>query len=167
MNNLINLVEKYGNLTMEMQSAANRAHLAFLGGYNCAQAMLIGFEDKLNMPIGEATRLAQPFGGGFSRLREVCGAVSGATIIIGIIFGNNQPKDYARKKFVYELTQKFAKRFEEVNGSYICRELLGLQEKSSHPAPEQRSTKYYQKRPCADLVWVSAALVAQLIAENN
>jgi len=165
MKNLVELIDKYGIVDDSILKIADSAHSAFLKGYNCTQSLLIAFEERLKTPLDEILRLAQPFGGGFSRLREVCGAVSGGTFVMGIIFGSNDPKDYNQKKIVYQRTQTFAKRFEEINGSYICRDLLGLTEKVSCPTPQMRSADYYKKRPCADLVWLAAALVAQIIEE--
>lgn len=161
------IIQKYGNTNEEILIKAKHAHSAFLEGYNCSQSLIIAFKDSFKMPLNEALKLVQPFGGGFSSLREVCGAVSGGAFVIGILFGSNEPKDYSQKKVVYGLTQKFAKRFEEINGSYICRELLGLTVKDSCLTPEMRSAEYYKKRPCADLVWLAAVLVAQIIDQNT
>ena len=103
------------------------------------------------------------------RLRGVCGAVSGAFIVLGALFGYDDPKAGAHKADHYKHIQEFAKRFREANGSYICRELLGLEEKTSHHVPEERTEGYYKKRPCAELCGISAEILEKLIEEirNN
>ena len=53
----------------------------FLNGYNCAQAVALAFCDELALPPETALRLVSGFGGGMGRLREVCGAFSGAAWI--------------------------------------------------------------------------------------
>ena len=73
-----------------------------------------------------AARMASSFGGGLGRLREICGTVSGAALVLGIARGYSDPKDYAAKKAHYALVQEFARRFREANGSIVCRELLSF-----------------------------------------
>ena len=99
------------------------------------------------------------------RLREVCGTCTGAFMVLGLKYGTADSKDSERKKEVYEIVQKFAKRFKEVNGfdSIVCRELLGLPSGSSVPIPAKRTNEYYKKRPCVELVGLSAGLLDEFI----
>ena len=53
--------------------------------------------------------------------------------------------------------------YEAETGSIICRELLALQEQTSSPVPEERTAEYYKKRPCAELVALSAELTEKYI----
>ncbi len=166
MDNVIEKIKEYGEITPCLVARADKARNAFLTGYNCTQAMLVAFSDKLGIPAEELLKAAQPLGGGLSRLREVCGAVSGGALVLGSFFGTANPKDHETKSEVYKKTQLFGKRFEELNGSVVCRDLLGLKEQRSDPSPEHRSASYYAKRPCAELVWLAALLIAQ-IAEKE
>lgn len=97
------------------------------------------------------------------RLREVCGAVTGMFMIAGIKFGYADPKYDVSKAELYQLIQSLAFRFKEENGSYICRDLLGLGEGANDPTPEARTKEYYQTRPCADLVASAAEMLDRLI----
>jgi hypothetical protein len=45
----------------------------------------------------------------------------------------------------------------------ICRELLGLSEKNSSPVPEERTAKYYAKRPCGEIVKCAAEITENVI----
>ena len=96
-------------------------------------------------------------------MREVCGAVSGAMLVIGTLMGGDTDTDPAKKKALYEAGQGFAKRFSEECGSIICRELLGLAEKVSEPTPEARTAEYYKKRPCGELVRLAAELCSDVV----
>ena len=98
----------------------------FLDGYNCSQSIILAFEDLIDMDIEVALKVASPFGGGMGRLREVCGSVSGMFMIMGFLKGYNKPDDYNGKKELYEHIQELARRYEEANGSIVCRDLLGL-----------------------------------------
>lgn len=131
----------------------------FLEGYNCSQAVFLAFSEETGLDPQTAARLASSFGGGMGRLREVCGAVSGMLLAAGMLRGYDSPTDTAGKKAHYELVQKLAHEFSEKNGSIICRELLGLSQKSDAPAPAPRTGEYYKKRPCADLVAAAAAIL--------
>ena len=65
----------------------------FLEGYNCSQAVLLAFSDRTGLDKETAARLASSFGGGLARMREVCGAVSGAAMVLGLVRGYADPKD--------------------------------------------------------------------------
>ena len=64
------------------------------------------------------------------------------------------------------MIQDVAHQFEEMNGSVVCRELLGLTVKEQDPKPEARTNEYYKKRPCVELVGVAAEIVEKYIAEK-
>ena len=119
----------------------------FREGYNCAQAVLMAFSDVTGLDRELSSRLASSFGGGFGRLREICGAVSGAGMALGIIKGCADPSDRGAKAAHYALVQEFARRFKEKNGSIVCRELLSGVSVTSGGEPEERTSGYYKKRP--------------------
>lgn len=137
----------------------------FLEGYNCSQSVVLAFADLLEMEPDQLARLSSAFGGGMGRLREVCGSVSGMFIVLGILFGYDDPKENEGKKELYEKVQELAHRFEAENGSIVCRDLLGLSVKSQEPVPEQRSAEYYKKRPCKELVGCAAEILEEFLEE--
>ena len=144
------------------------AQKLFYDGYNCAQAVLLAFEDVTGLDKKTAAMLASSFGGGLGRMREVCGAVSGAAMAIGSICAATEGKDAESKKRNYELVREFAERFTAKNKSIICRELLSLSVKmEDSAAPEGRTAEYYKKRPCLKMVEDAAEIVMQLINENE
>ncbi len=161
------LLTAYGEVTPDIAARAEKANGLFTQGFNCAQSVVGAFADLLPIDENSALKASMPFGGGLARLREVCGSVSGGSMVLGLLFGDGDPKGHAGKAEHYALVQTFAKRFEELNRSIVCRELLGLNVKHSEPTPEARTAEYYKKRPCGELVALSAALVAQLIKANG
>lgn len=124
----------------------------FKQGFNCAQSVVLAFSDKMGMDKDIVVRMISPFGGGFGRMREVCGAVSGMLMVLGFVEGNGLSCDDEKKLELYKKVQGLMNEFRERNGSYICRELLALPEGNSEPTPEKRTESYYKKRPCALLV---------------
>ncbi len=132
----------------------------FRQGYNCAQSVALAFCEEMNMDKDTVSRLTNGFGAGMGRLREVCGSVSGMTFVISALYGDKS------KAEVYELVQKVSKEFEKENGSIVCRELLGLSFKGADvPTPEKRTKEYYKKRPCAELVHMSADILSDLLTK--
>lgn len=146
---------KYAQIAMEL----------FKEGYNCSQAVVLAFEDKYDIDRKTILKLSSSFGGGMGRLREVCGSVSGMFMVAGILYGYDSPEDLEGKKVHYERIQELAHEFELRNGSIVCRELLGLAKGKDTPTPEVRSAEYYKKRPCVQLIGMSAAIMEQYINE--
>ena len=94
-------------------------------GYNCAQAVLGAFCEEGELDISIAFKIANGFGGGI-RYGEVCGAVTGAVMAIGLKCGFFREKDFEQKKFCYRKTEEFLDTFKKENGSTLCRDLLGI-----------------------------------------
>lgn len=139
-----------------------KAKQLFTSGYNCSQSVVGAFIDDFSIDFDTAMKLSSSFGGGMGRMREVCGAVSGAFMIAGLKCGYCDPCDKAAKSAHYALIQKIAADFKEQNGSIICRELLegvGCNGKCQGSVPEDRTAAYYKKRPCAELVYIAAKIV--------
>lgn len=139
----------------------------FREGYNCAQAVFCAFSDVTGLERSEAARLASSFGGGMGRMREVCGAVSGALMVLGCARGYDDPGAKDAKMNHYALVQEFARRFRERNGSIVCRELLAGVRIAPGGVPEERTEAFYKKRPCVQLVGDAAELLEQLLAETE
>ena len=137
----------------------NNAGELFKEGYNCAQSVVCAHCEKLGIDKEQGAKMAACFGGGMGRLREVCGCVSGMFLLLSLKEGYTDPKDNEGKKALYEKVQNLAKKFEDQYGSLVCRELLGLKEKHSAFEPEQRTEKYYEKRPCGEMAQFAADLV--------
>ena len=76
--------------------------------------------------------------------------------------------DKEAKKKHYELVQALAKDFKDIHGSIVCRELLGLDIKGAdNPTPEDRTAEYYKKRPCEELVGISARIIGEKILKSQ
>ena len=146
------------------EQISKKAGELFSQGYNCAQAVVGAWADAAGLDRDTALRLSCGFGGGMGRMREVCGAVSGAVMVLNWRFGYTDGTDQSAKGDIYKIIQDFAARFKQENGfdSIVCRELLGLPGASS-PKPAPRTNEYYKKRPCKELVELSAGLLGEFI----
>lgn len=143
---------------------ATKAAELFLQGYNCAQSVAVAFSDVTGLDPDFSARIASSFGGGMGRMREVCGAVSGMLMVLGHLYGYSTPGDIHVKKEHYTHVQELAGKFREQAGSIICREIL--KNPPSDPNPSPRTAEYYQKRPCARMVFLAAQILDEYI-ENH
>lgn len=138
---------------MKQMNKEEKAEALFASGCNCAQAVFTAFADEFGMDEELARRVACGLGGGVGRMREVCGAVTGAAMVLGM---RNGPD----KTVTYPTVQEFCAKFKEECGSIICRELLEGTEATVGGAPGKRTAAYYKERPCVKLVKTAAKLLS-------
>ena len=143
-------------------------------GYNCCQAVVLAYNDLFNIDDKLAATLASGFGGGMGRMREVCGSVSGMVMLAGLIYPADNPSDKNGRTRNYALVQEVAEEFRMINGSIVCKELLGLVPMGSSesapkesPEPSDRTNEYYKKRPCEELVGISARIIGEKLLKIN
>lgn len=155
-----------------MKSRTEQAVALFLEGYNCSQSVFAAYADLFGMEKETALRVSASFGGGIGRMREVCGAANGMFMVAGMLSGSTEGKDQVAKRNNYEIVQRLAEEFKKENGgSYICRELLGLDKNGKKvilgdTTPEARTEEYYKKRPCLKTIQGAAALVERMLLDG-
>ena len=108
----------------EFGSKAEKAVHYYENGFNCSQAVFTTFATEEGIPEELALKIATQFGGG-SRKGEVCGAVSGALMVLGLKRGHYHWNAPEEKGNAYKTAEEFMDRFIERNGTVVCRELLG------------------------------------------
>ena len=136
----------------------------FHRGYNCSQSVVMAFEDMTGIDKNTLAKMSVGLGGGVGRMREVCGCVSGMAMVLGLVYGNEDPSS---KNDIYPLAQKACENFKNENGSIICRELLAGIPVSSGGAAEARTPEFYKKRPCGELVEQAVGITEMIIRENT
>ena len=95
-------------------------------GYNCSQSVFLTFCEELGLNPKIGLKLSGGLGAGFSRRGEVCGAVSGAIMALGLHEGFYDPADAEGKEAFVKKVRAFMNEFEAKHGSIICRELLNF-----------------------------------------
>lgn len=131
---------------------AEKAERLFREGCNCAQAVFAAFADEFGLEEDLAKRIACGLGGGVGRMREVCGAVSAAAMVLGMRLGPDKMK-------AYPAIQDFCAKFKAETGSIVCRDLLEGTGATSGGGPDARTPEYYRKRPCVELVKLAASML--------
>ena len=137
-----------------------------------AKAVLLAFSDLLESQASAQllATLGSGFGGGMARMREVCGSFSGAVMMAGFISPADDPSVKAARTANYAMVQKMAEQFKELNGgSIVCGELLGLRKRPEieSPEPSDRTAEYYRKRPCPQIIYNAALIVARTLLERQ
>ena len=145
---------------------SEEAKRLFREGYNCSQAVFCAFCDETGMDIDQAAMLSSSFGGGIGRLREVCGAVSGALLALGMLIGYSDPNEPEEKIRHYRQVQAFSRLFSEKNGSIVCRDLLKDIDVAPGLVPEPRTPEFYLKRPCLRLIGDAAAILDEMLSDD-
>lgn len=151
----------------EIEQKKRQAVEFFESGYNCSQAVLMAYAQNYDVELVTASKIATSFGGGMGRLREVCGAVSGMFMVLGLEYSFTDTKDKDAKNQNYKAVQDCANEFKSVMGSYICADLLNLNHVPQPPISSERNEVYYKTRPCTRCVALAAEIVGRKIANEK
>jgi len=140
---------------------ADRYHAA---GFNCAQAVVAAFADHFDMPIEGLLAANGGFGGGVGGTHdEICGAASGAVMAIGLLFPFTNGEDQQRKKEVYAISKEFRRRFQEIFGHTVCRDLLNARPGISEKTPA--AARLGLTRHCDIMIVTAVEIVEELLRE--
>lgn len=96
----------------------------FRDGYCCSQSVLFSFADKLEISEDVALKIANGFGAGMGRKQEVCGAVSGAVMVIGLLYGRGVNDGKDKHEDTYDRVRDFIDAFEAKHNTVLCKKLL-------------------------------------------
>lgn len=137
------------------------ARAVFMGPYNCAQAVLVPFADRFGLDRDMAFKIATPFGGGMGHTGQICGAVSGALMAIGLAQGT-ATGDKTQKYACYALAAAFQARFRALHGDLTCPGLLGLDISDPAQLEVVREQDLFHSR-CPDFVGDAVRIVADVL----
>lgn len=96
-------------------------------GYNCAQAVLCSYSDKLGIDEETLFRLSEGFGAGMADMQGTCGAATGMYMIAGALGSSGAIEKGMTKGRTYQTVKGLTAAFDEKNGSHICKELKGIE----------------------------------------
>lgn len=134
-----------------MSEKVKNATEYFGSGLYCSQAVLGAFCEKYGMETEVAFRISCGLNSG-CRCAEICGAVSGAILVIGLKYGDTIDTCNSR-------TEEFIKTFRDKNGDVICRNILGC-DIFTPEGMEKAISENLFKTTCMDMV-ISAAQILE------
>lgn len=144
-----------------MADPIQTAQDCFAQGFNCSQAVFSAYAPQLGIDADTALKLASPFGGGVAHRGDVCGAVTGALLALGLKRGN---ATIDKKDETYQVAEEFLKRFQERHGTILCRELIGHDISTPDGLQNAREQLVF-KSVCPGLVMDAAELVSEFLDE--
>lgn len=136
----------------------------FKNGYSCAQAVFITYCADFGIDTKLALKIACPFGGGMGHTRGTCGAVTGALLVLGIKFGQDDIEDQYSKAMNYLIVQDFVSRFKKLNGSINCKELVNYDLSIEQQLNNARQTNVFRTK-CPKYVGDAVKLLEEVMAE--
>ncbi len=139
-------------------SKGERAAELFKSGFNCAQSVLGAFCEDYDMKTETALKIACGLGSG-ARSGELCGAVSGAVLVIGLKYGSD---DAHSKVLCATKTEEFMQAFKEKNKHIVCRELLGCDITTPEGKDKKALAEQHFTGICTDMVVGAAQILVSL-----
>ena len=140
-------------MTDPIQMAQDR----FSQGFSCSQSVFSAYASQFGLDNEIALKLASPFGGGVAHQGNLCGAVTGALLTLGMARGHIS-KD--KKEDTYRLAEEFLRRFRERNGTILCRDLIGYDISTPEGLQTARDQKVF-KTICPGLVKDAVELLGE------
>lgn len=135
-----------------MNSKVDEALALFKEGFSCSQAVFAAYAKDLGMDYEMALKVSQAFGGGMGGMRGECGAVTGAYMVISLLYGRTKAEDGEARLKTFTMVKDFAKRFKEKQESTVCRDLL-----------ENKSGSHYDM--CSDYVKDACIILEEILEE--
>jgi len=152
---------------MSKQAKSTRADEAYdnlvMSRTNCSQGVLNSYAAEFGLERGLALRLALGFGGGIARGGNTCGAVTGASMVLGLSLKATAENPLQDREEAYAAIQEFNRRFIARHGTLVCRELLGLDLSRPEGLEEARRRQLFVTR-CPDLVKSAVQILEDMLA---
>ena len=137
----------------------------FQQGFTCSQAILAAFSTRYGLDEPTALKVACAYGGGIARSGDMCGAVSGALMVLGLAHGKATLDDDVAKERTYAFTREFWKRFRERQGSLVCKELIGVDIGIPEGAKAASESGVFREK-CPLLVRCAAEILRELLEDS-
>lgn len=127
-------------------------------GFNCCTSVLFAFADLLGLTPQQCYGISSGLGGGF-RTGGICGAVSGAVIVLGMLCPHDESTGAEGKTRNMRLTQEFQRRFAELQGATDCRALKPIA--AAHEVPFTGR----EMKNCDHYILTAVELLEEMISE--
>ena len=154
--------DKTENTGKNIMTKSDNALASFKNGITCSSAIFSAFSHELGLDDKTAKKIGCGFGAGISRTGNICGAVSGAIMVIGLKYGKMVPGDDAATEKTRALTRQFIQEFTKNNGSVNCTELLGYNLKRQDEYDPAAKANLFKTR-CPEYVRDAADILEKIL----
>ena len=131
----------------------------------CSQAVLAAFSEECGLTEEQALKVSACFGTGM-RQGEVCGACTGALMVLGCLYGEHGTGDLEKCVRANEVNDEMMRRFAEKSGSYICNELLGCDVRTEEGIKYALEQKLFTDF-CPKMVANAVDIIEEMIEERE
>lgn len=142
-----------------------KAEELFADKFHCSQAVLGAFAEEFGIEEEKALKLGGCFGGGMCK-GEVCGACTGALMVLGLKYGQSEVDDLESRAKTNAVTEQFLDKFKRENGSYMCKELLGCDLATEEGREEARKKNLFIDF-CPKMVVSAVEIVEEMIHDDK
>lgn len=140
----------------------DKAVAYFNNNFNCSQSVFTTFATELGIDEKFSLKLGTNFGGG-ARKAEMCGAVAGALMVLGLKYGHCESKDLESKAKAYAIAEDYMNRFIKENGSVVCRDLLGYDLTKSEDMEQIKEKNLFRTR-CPEMIKSATRILDDMIS---
>ena len=132
-------------------------------GFNCCQSVLAAFSDVTGLSEQASFDIAGGFGAGM-QTGEVCGAIVGAGLALGLLHPVDPAQPVPSKQRTGKLVKEFQRRFREKYGEVRCHPLLKMDIPADDRAPAARDMGLTQR--CDILIVTCVEILEDMIKEG-
>ena len=133
--------------------------------FNCAEATAMGLAEAFDLDASCLPRIATGFGAGMGGWGEVCGALVGATMALGLRFGRDRADDVETKNTVYAMVRELLEDFEQEFGTIRCYGLTECDMRTPEGMQEARDRKLHTEFCPKFVAWI-AEKAAEILARG-
>ena len=137
----------------------------FEKGYMCSQAVFAAFAEQFGITEKQAFQIGACFGGGMNK-GEVCGACTGALMVLGMKYGQFDLLDTESRAKGGAMAVRFLDEFAKRKGSYVCREILGCDLRTEEGKNYARTNGLFGTL-CPEMVKTAAELLSEMLGKEN
>ena len=148
-------------IELQSENKVDKSAAYFKNGFNCSQAVFTTFAIDYGIPEEMALKVATQFGGG-ARKGEMCGAVTGALMVLGLKYGHFHMNAPEEKGNSYKKAEEFMNCFIEKNGTVVCRELLGYDISKPEEMSRIKELDLF-KSTCPKMIQCATEIVEQML----
>jgi len=152
----------YTMLDQRAQSVMEKSH-------NCAQSTFFALSEQFGLGGDDVLKALTPLPGMAER-GETCGAMTGALMAMGLIYGRDHLDDWDKYRSSLIPTNKFCQQFEKEMGTTLCCQIQERAFGQSFNLMDPEQLKEFQRAgataKCSQVVQKACRLAAEIILEN-
>ena len=138
--------------------------------HNCAQSSFLALSEQFGLGNDDMVKALTSMPG-IAERGETCGAVTGALLILGLVFGRNNLSDWQAYRDSLKPANEFCDRFEKEVGSTMCSNIIELKFGKHLDLREPEDLAQFQESDatakCSTIVQTAVRIAAEIILRHN